>query len=445
MAGDKITSSLADDARWHARLAALLAASGKNESAAAHYRWALRGLEETVDGGPEDEAKRQRRCLQWQFELAATEIKRGHRQDAIILYEEILQAEPECVEVQVNLAAQLAIADASRLAEALELCMRALTLRPDFAESHYNRNMLLRRLGRQCEAINVYWGCIVHDIGADIVRESMPDEIARAVLPLHVLGRLPQADKSSCADGEDPSCNQSGEDGRVTVICVKWGTKYGAEYVNRLYNSVMRQGGGLEFTFVCLTENAEGINLHANLKILPLDDDWKGWWNKCQLFSGALSGKLRALGLSRCLYLDLDTVVVGNLVDLLLWSPPSGVLTLLKTDQMTNEQREGGYNSSIMMWRIDTDEDAVSLQFLFSFLQAFFATVNKYIYKFDHWLEMAHPAACFLEDVFPDQIVEYRSLDEKTEAPPPNVTIVCFPLIPKPHRATAPWIAQHWV
>ncbi|KAL4163850.1 hypothetical protein KRP22_005277 [Phytophthora ramorum] len=226
MAGDRIASTLADDARWHARLAALLAASGKFESAASHYRRALRGLEETTGGAPEDDAQRQRRRLQWQFELAATETKRGRRQDAIVLYEGILQVDSECVEAQVNLAAQLAIADASRLEEALELCMRALTLRPDLAEAHYNRNMLLRRLGRQEEAVNTYWECLARDLGDGVVRASMPDTLARVLLPLDGQNSIPKADKACNNATGDGLGNQEGGGDGVTVVCVKWGTNH---------------------------------------------------------------------------------------------------------------------------------------------------------------------------------------------------------------------------
>ncbi|ETP48688.1 hypothetical protein F442_05643 [Phytophthora nicotianae P10297] len=448
MAGNRIaTSGSVDTARWHAKLAALLAASGKYASAAAHYRRALRILEEVTvaDYNPEDDMQRLKWRLQWLFELAATEAKRGQHQDAIALYQEILQTEPECVEVQVNLAAQLAILDASRLEEALELCMQALALRPDFAEAHYNRNMLLRKLGRQSEAVCVYWWYLTRDIGADIVKESMPGELARAVLSFNGVNQELRTDRLNCDDSEKILCNQASEGNGVTVVCIKWGSKYGVEYVNRLYNSVMRYCGALHVAFVCLTDNAEGIDHHENLTILALDGGWKGWWNKCQLFSSAMTAKFRSLGHSRCLYLDLDTVVVGDLVELFMWSPPSGVLGLLKTDQMANEQRQGGYNSSIMAWRIDNHARAASLQFLYRFLHAHFCVINKYIYKFDHWLEMANVYACYLEDVFPEQIVEYRSLDVEAVSPPPNATIVCFPLLPKPHSATATWVAQYWV
>ena len=49
------------------------------------------------------------------------------------------------------------------------------------------------------------------------------------------------------------------------VICMKWGTKYGPEYVNRLYAMVSRHLT-LDFQMVCLTDNADGI--HPNVRCL---------------------------------------------------------------------------------------------------------------------------------------------------------------------------------
>jgi hypothetical protein len=42
------------------------------------------------------------------------------------------------------------------------------------------------------------------------------------------------------------------------VICMKWGTKYGPEYVNRLYAMVRRHLTG-DFRMVCLTDDPTGI------------------------------------------------------------------------------------------------------------------------------------------------------------------------------------------
>ena len=39
---------------------------------------------------------------------------------------------------------------------------------------------------------------------------------------------------------------------------MKWGTKYGPDYVNRLYAMVRRHLSG-DFKFVCLTDDSKGI------------------------------------------------------------------------------------------------------------------------------------------------------------------------------------------
>ena len=42
------------------------------------------------------------------------------------------------------------------------------------------------------------------------------------------------------------------------VLCMKWGTVYGPEYVNILYAMVARNITG-EFKVVCFTDNSAGI------------------------------------------------------------------------------------------------------------------------------------------------------------------------------------------
>ena len=43
--------------------------------------------------------------------------------------------------------------------------------------------------------------------------------------------------------------------GERIVLCMKWGTKYGPEYVNRLYSMVRRHLNG-DFRFICLTDRS---------------------------------------------------------------------------------------------------------------------------------------------------------------------------------------------
>lgn len=45
----------------------------------------------------------------------------------------------------------------------------------------------------------------------------------------------------------------------VNIYCFKWGSKYGPEYVNRLYNSLKRHLH-VPFTFHCITDISQGIN-----------------------------------------------------------------------------------------------------------------------------------------------------------------------------------------
>lgn len=94
---------------------------------------------------------------------------------------------------------------------------------------------------------------------------------------------------------------------------MKWGRKYGPEYVNRLYTMVRKHLSG-PFRFICLTDDASGVHPEVTcLPIPPLDIRLKpgqrdGAWNKLTTLEADLHG-LRGTAL----FLDLDVVVVGAL------------------------------------------------------------------------------------------------------------------------------------
>jgi hypothetical protein len=52
---------------------------------------------------------------------------------------------------------------------------------------------------------------------------------------------------------------------------VKYGIKYGADYVNKLYNGVKRNLS-LQYTFSCFTENPEGLDPAIIVK--PFKQEW---------------------------------------------------------------------------------------------------------------------------------------------------------------------------
>ncbi|MBU2408211.1 MAG: glycosyltransferase [Gammaproteobacteria bacterium] len=94
---------------------------------------------------------------------------------------------------------------------------------------------------------------------------------------------------------------------------MKWGTKYGPDYVNRLYAMVRRYLKG-DFVFACLTDDSRGIRSEVRcLPIPPLDVELAPGqadraWKKLTTFEEDLHG-LRG----RALFIDLDVVIVGDL------------------------------------------------------------------------------------------------------------------------------------
>ena len=52
------------------------------------------------------------------------------------------------------------------------------------------------------------------------------------------------------------------------VVCLKWGDKYGPEYVNKLYRMVQRNLT-IDHEFVCFTENP--ANLDLGIKVIDLE------------------------------------------------------------------------------------------------------------------------------------------------------------------------------
>jgi hypothetical protein len=103
-----------------------------------------------------------------------------------------------------------------------------------------------------------------------------------------------------------------------TILCMKWGTKYGAEYVNRLYAMVRRHLSG-EFRFVCLTDNTQGIRSEVICRsipslALPAGIPERGW-TKLTTFAPDLAEHIGAAQGSPALFLDIDVVIVGSLDD----------------------------------------------------------------------------------------------------------------------------------
>ncbi|MFT4924787.1 MAG: hypothetical protein ACI8WB_000871 [Phenylobacterium sp.] len=96
----------------------------------------------------------------------------------------------------------------------------------------------------------------------------------------------------------------------VNIICMKWGKKYGAEYVNTLHNMVKRHLKR-PFRFVCLTDDNSGFDAGIESFAIPaldIPDGPERGWDKLVTFSSPLYDLQ-----GQALFLDLDVVIVDDI------------------------------------------------------------------------------------------------------------------------------------
>lgn len=106
----------------------------------------------------------------------------------------------------------------------------------------------------------------------------------------------------------------------ATIICMKWGTRYGPEYVNRLYAGVMRHTK-LPVRFVCLTDDSTGLNQGIEARPLPpinIPERIASWkpWPKLAVWQSPLYDITGDV-----LFLDIDLIITGPLDDLFAYHP----------------------------------------------------------------------------------------------------------------------------
>ena len=104
-----------------------------------------------------------------------------------------------------------------------------------------------------------------------------------------------------------------------TVICIKWGTRYGPEFVNRLYSAVQRNTKR-STQLICFTDDVTDIN--KAVKCLPIppinlpQSHINKPWRKISLWKDGLAD-LRG----DILFFDLDLVITGNIDALFDYKP----------------------------------------------------------------------------------------------------------------------------
>jgi hypothetical protein len=230
------------------------------------------------------------------------------------------------------------------------------------------------------------------------------------------------------------------------VLCLKHGTKYSSEYVNRLYNMVKRHST-IDFEFVCLTDDPRGLNPLIKVKTLP--DDLTGWWCKPYMFSNdlGLNGTI--------LYLDLDVVIANN-IDKLFTYNQTGWSTIRDFTKVMRPNWNR-YNSSVIKFKSGT------LNYLWEDFKKDKTNIQRKFFGDQDWLwdrtHQSNPAECFPDDWIMSWKWEVRRSKDlnykmpkgsrtlkviENVVPPQGCCVTVFHGDPNPENCKDPWVIDNW-
>lgn len=251
----------------------------------------------------------------------------------------------------------------------------------------------------------------------------------------------------------------------ITVACIKWGTLFGPEYVNRLYSGV-RRNLAAPVRFVCMTEDGEG--LHPEVEVIPLPVEPYQAKMDAALAVANRQGAMRKVSLFKpgvipdlegpVLGFDLDVVITGDLSPLLDAEPGTVAMRADWVEARRGRKTGHGsvfrYDPAIHGWLYDTlaadptgevEKARGSEQRYTSTLAqekgAFSYLPGDMVVSFKHDCMSLPPANWFA-----------------TPRLAPNARVVCFHGHPKMDEAVdgwsgswlracraTPWLRDHWI
>ena len=240
-----------------------------------------------------------------------------------------------------------------------------------------------------------------------------------------------------------------------TIVCMKWGTRYPAAFVNRLWSAIKRNTSS-PTRLVCYTDDPNGIDKGVeSLPIPPLvlpERIANLPWRKMVLWAEELPGLSGDV-----LFLDLDIVITGSLDDFFTYAPKSSFCVIENWTQMGS----GIGNTSCFRFRVGAHpylyvrmrDDAAGVFAAFRIEQQFISAV---ITEKTFW--PAPWCVSFKHSLLPKWPLNFV----RTAPLPPDAKVVCFPGKPDPdeardgvwpapwykkiykHVRPTPWIAEHW-
>ncbi|MDT8407368.1 MAG: glycosyl transferase [Methylococcales bacterium] len=243
---------------------------------------------------------------------------------------------------------------------------------------------------------------------------------------------------------------------KAQIVCMKWGDKYPAHYVNVLYAMARRHIQG-DLRFVCLTDDASDVR--PEVECLPCPDIAipapfnNTGWRKITLWTESLPDMT-----GDWLFLDLDVVVTGPLDDFFTFKPEASFVVMHNFTQPGT----GIGNTSVYRFRVGshpyllerTLKEPLVLVKQYRNEQTF---VSRCIKEIEYWPE----AWCLLFKVHCVPPMPLRWW--RPPALPETARVVAFPGEPNPDQAIAglwpakksykkiykhilptDWVAEHW-
>lgn len=212
----------------------------------------------------------------------------------------------------------------------------------------------------------------------------------------------------------------------INIVCLKSGTAYGPEYVNILFDMVQRNlTDGFPGQFHCITDDPTG--LAEGIKVIPLPEDLETWWGKLYMFKKGLFPDG-----DRCLFMDLDTLIVGNIDEIAKYSGEFATLRDFYFPQQVGPAiiawKAGGVASTIWEEWVGQGKPRHAMGDLWWINNL---DQGRFVRQID-----------ILQDLFPEKFVSYKVSCKPY--PPKGTSIVCFHGQPKPDNCGASWVAGVW-
>lgn len=213
--------------------------------------------------------------------------------------------------------------------------------------------------------------------------------------------------------------------------CVKVGERYGADYVNKLFNMV-RKNLTIPHRFVCITDDDDGFDSRIEARA-PAVTRW-GWWNLMEFW--AVPSWANGLPIA---YVGLDTIIRDN-IDFILKDKLTMIEDFSSLIDGANSIFKGTFADGVCCvppegYRWMWDRFLVEID-------------RRNAFPMHVWLTYVLAEKGITPDFYqktdPGKVVSYKWPEVKTEEP--EAAIICFHGEPRPAQAAleTPWINKYW-